>query len=64
MGTAPGLTNSEFTLGQYRGNEKEYAKTNGVEARVFYTWHNGIDWCYCIGFNVKGRLVVKGEGGT
>ncbi len=64
MGAAPLWTNSEFTLGQYHGNENEYAKTNGVDARVFYTWVNGLDWFYCAGFDPRGRLVVKGEGGT
>jgi len=57
-------TNSEFTLGQSQGNEKEYAKTNGLKAHVFYTWHNGIDWSYCVGFDAGGRSVVKGQGGT
>ena len=64
MGAAPVWTNSEFTLGQYQGNEKEYAKTNGTGAKVFYTWHNGIDWSYCVGFDAQSQLVVKGEGGT
>ena len=63
MNEAPHWTNSEFTLGQYYGNEKEYAKTNGVHAQVFYTWING-DLFYCVGFDTNGLLVVKGKGGT
>ena len=59
----PIWTNSQFTLGQYEGNEKEYAKTNGVNAEVFYTWDNG-DVFYCIGFDRNDRMVVKGRGGT
>ncbi len=64
MRDLPIWTNSQFTLGQYEGNEKEYTKTNGVNAIVFYTWANGIDWFYCVGFSQDGLLVVKGEGGT
>lgn len=60
----PIWTNHQFTLGQYEGNEKEYAKTNGIVAEVFYTWVNGVDWYYCVGFDRYGRLVVKGQGGT
>jgi hypothetical protein len=63
MGRLPLWTNSEFTLGQYLGNEKEYAKTNGTRAQVFYTWGNG-DLFYCLGFDTNGLLVVKGKGGT
>jgi hypothetical protein len=64
MGSAPLWTNSEFTLGQYEGNEKEYARTNGRDAQVFYTWGNGIDWFYCVGFDGRDGLIVKGQGGT
>jgi hypothetical protein len=63
MNRAPLWTNSNFTLGQYEGNEKEYAKTNGVHAQLFYTWDNG-DLFYCLGFDTNGLLVVKGKGGT
>jgi hypothetical protein len=63
MGRPPLWTNNDFTLGQYEGNEKEYAETNGVHAQVFYTWDNG-DLFYCLGFDKNGLLVVKGKGGT
>jgi hypothetical protein len=63
MRRPPLWTNSEFTLGQYQGNEREYAKTNGLHAQVFYTWDNG-DLFYCVGFDTNALLVVKGKGGT
>jgi len=64
MGKPPVATNDHFLLGQYRGNEQEYAKTNGVNFSIFYLWDNGIDWVYCIGFDAQDKVVVKGQGGT
>ena len=64
MGRAPNLTNTTFTLGQRNGYESEYAKTNGLKIALFYTWVNGIDHYYCVGFNDEDKLVVKGQGGT
>jgi len=63
MGEPPIWTNSEFTLAQYQGNEKEYGRAKGVQAQVFYTWRNG-EWFYCVGFDTNGLVVVKGKGGT
>ena len=61
--STPIWSNSNFTLTQYEGNEQAYAKTNGVQAQVFYTWNNG-DVLYCLGFGTNGLLVVKGKGGS
>jgi len=60
----PVSSNTQFDVGPYELNKPEYAKTNGVNARVFYTWFNGVGWIYCLGFDSNDCLVVKGEGGT
>ena len=64
MGKAPIATNTEFTLGQVLGNEREYEKAATANAAIFYTWASGIDMYYCVGFEANGRMAVKGKGGT
>jgi hypothetical protein len=64
MRKEPIATDDQFSLGQYLGNEREYAKTNGQDAVVFYTWFNGLKWFYCVGFDKREKMVLKGQGGT
>lgn len=53
-----------FELGQYEGNEQEYARAAQADSAYYLSWSNGIDYQYCIGFGADDNVAVKGAGGT
>lgn len=53
----------EFRLGQFEGNEKEYAKAARSKAAYYLFWTD-FDWTFAVGFDAQDRVVVTASGGT
>ena len=58
--------NSDVTccLPQYSGFEDEFLLANSSGAAEFFTWINGMNHFYCIGFDEDGRMIVIVEGAS
>ena len=51
-------------LPQYLGFEDEFARANASGAVEFFTWINGMNHFYCIGFDEDGGMVIMVEGSS
>ena len=64
MGKPPLRTNTYSIIGYTSVNENECIKTNDAAGSIFYTWDNGIDWYYYVGFSTNGHMTAKRQGGS
>jgi len=58
----PLLKSDTFHLPQKHGFEHYFDAAERSTAVEYLLWINGNNWYYCIGFDVSGKAVVKGEG--
>ena len=60
----PWKSDTKCCLPQYSGFEDEFAVANASEAVEFFTWINGANHFYCIGFDDDGRMTIVVEGSS
>jgi len=60
----PDEQNTIFRLGQQKGYESEYEKSNASGSKYYLFWNKGIDVIYSVGFDGNDRVTFKAYGGT
>ena len=60
----PRIKSDSFSLPQKYGFEHFFHAAESSTAVEYFQWLNGMNWYYCIGFDAKGEVVVKGEGSS